>query len=762
VLSPSPNLSDQHITSLAIAPSAPNTIYAGTADGRFWVTTNDGGAWTEIDSGLPVDFFDQVVSIQVDPSNANRVFIVPGRFPTAVFGNAHVWMTTTGGSGGWTDITGNLPAGDWTNGIAVDWRPATPVLYVATARGVYQSADVGVTWSRFGEALPNSPVSDLQLVPGLNVLAASTYGRGVWEIQLGAINRVWTGKGSTPNWTDANNWSGHTAPVAGDNVLFPPNASQTTNQDNFAAGTAFGIIAFQSSGYSISGNSATFSYVDGSAATGNNTCSLGLTLAGAATVLTGGAGTDLTESGAIANGGFNLTLGGGLGQVSFTGSISGTGGLTAADAGGTATFSGPADTYTGATTVLGGALQLGKVGGSVPGTLTISGGMVQLTADNQIASTAAVTVSGPGLLDLNTHSNTIASLTLNAGTVTTETGTLTLGGNVTDTGTSSISGNLALGTAARTFTVNASSTLNVSAVVSGAVGLTKAGTGTLALTAADTYTGGTTLSAGTLAAGNNSALGTGALTITGGTIQATGGPVTLANAVTLGGNFGVAGTAALTFTGAATLTGTRTLTVTNTGLTTFAGNIGQSASGLGLTKAGTGTLVLSGTNSYTGTTTISAGTLQVNGSQAGSAVSVKKGGTLSGTGVVGNVTAVSGGHVAPGVSATQTGILTAASVTLPTGSTFNVQANGTTAGSGYSQLSASGTVNVTGSTLNFTLGFTPSVGAAFTIINNTGAGAIVGTFKGLAEGATFVVNGMTFQITYKGGTGNDVVVTRTA
>jgi hypothetical protein len=38
----------------------------------------------------------------------------------------------------------------------------------------------------------------------------------------------------------------------------------------------------------------------------------------------------------------------------------------------------------------------------------------------------------------------------------------------------------------------------------------------------------------------------------------------------------------------------------------------------------------------------------------------------------------------------------------------------------------------------------------------------VGTFKGLAQNATFVQNGMTFQINYQGGDGNDVVVTRIA
>ena len=85
-----------------------------------------------------------------------------------------------------------------------------------------------------------------------------------------------------------------------------------------------------------------------------------------------------------------------------------------------------------------------------------------------------------------------------------------------------------------------------------------------------------------------------------------------------------------------------------------------------------------------------------------------------------------------------------------------------TPGTGYDQLNVTGTVNLTGSTLNLSLGFTPDVGTVFTLVNNDGVDAVVGTFQGLAEGATVLVNGMTFQISYVGGTGNDVTLTRIA
>ena len=54
----------------------------------------------------------------------------------------------------WTSIKGNLPSFLSLNTIYVDWRGALPRLFVGTNRGVYQSVDLGVTWSKFS---PRSP-----------------------------------------------------------------------------------------------------------------------------------------------------------------------------------------------------------------------------------------------------------------------------------------------------------------------------------------------------------------------------------------------------------------------------------------------------------------------------------------------------------------------------------------------------------------------------------------------------------------------------
>jgi hypothetical protein len=58
--------------------------------------------------------------------------------------------------------------------------------------------------------------------------------------------------------------------------------------------------------------------------------------------------------------------------------------------------------------------------------------------------------------------------------------------------------------------------------------------------------------------------------------------------------------------------------------------------------------------------------------------------------------------------------------------------------------------------------FKPTNGVSFVIIDNDGADPVLGTFAGLPEGTVFGGDGLPFRISYVGGTGNDVVLTRVA
>ncbi|MFN8354743.1 MAG: BspA family leucine-rich repeat surface protein [Spirosomataceae bacterium] len=101
------------------------------------------------------------------------------------------------------------------------------------------------------------------------------------------------------------------------------------------------------------------------------------------------------------------------------------------------------------------------------------------------------------------------------------------------------------------------------------------------------------------------------------------------------------------------------------------------------------------------------------------------------------------------------------------GSDLQITLNGTTLGDGtgstYTQLNVVGGMNLTGVDLFFTGSYVPVLGNTFTIVENDGTDAIVGTFTGLVEGAilpNFRGSGLNARISYVGGTGNnDVVLT---
>jgi autotransporter-associated beta strand protein len=183
-----------------------------------------------------------------------------------------------------------------------------------------------------------------------------------------------------------------------------------------------------------------------------------------------------------------------------------------------------------------------------------------------------------------------------------------------------------------------------------------------------------------------------------------------------------------------------------------------------LIKDGTGVLRLAGANTYSGNTIAASGTLWIDGAQPQSPVRVTSGATLQGTGMLGQV--AFNGILAPGsgsgiLAPANLGILTCGDVGAGGGTgTLQVQMNGLTPGSGYAQVNASGTVNLAGLSLNAFLNFASAVGNQFTIINSSGINPIVGTFTGLREGANCYFGGQQFTISYTGGTGNDVVLTR--
>ena len=178
----------------------------------------------------------------------------------------------------------------------------------------------------------------------------------------------------------------------------------------------------------------------------------------------------------------------------------------------------------------------------------------------------------------------------------------------------------------------------------------------------------------------------------------------------------------------------------------------------GLNKVGLGRMQLSANNTYRGDAFVGGGVLEINGSQPQSRARID-GGRLEGLGTLGNVIFQGGGTIGPGAGV---GILTISNLNAggSGNGSLSVELNGTTPGTSYDQLNVRGTVTLTGMTLGGTLGFPSAIGNQFTIINNDGTDAVIGTFAGVPQNGSVFVGGEKFVVNYSGGTGNDVVITR--
>ncbi len=123
----------------------------------------------------------------------------------------------------------------------------------------------------------------------------------------------------------------------------------------------------------------------------------------------------------------------------------------------------------------------------------------------------------------------------------------------------------------------------------------------------------------------------------------------------------------------------------------------------------------------------------------------------------------SGGTVDPGTTSGP-GILTTSDIIFEhTNSNFDIQLDGTTAGTGYDQLKVNGTVTLNGNLNVDLLTSFASVNDTFTIIDNDETDPIVGTFNGLPESGLVEYGGNIWSISYVGGTdNNDVVLTTTS
>jgi autotransporter-associated beta strand protein len=328
--------------------------------------------------------------------------------------------------------------------------------------------------------------------------------------------------------------------------------------------------------------------------------------------------TTLSGGGAVQLGAQTLILTAASGT--FSGTISGTGGLTLAA--GTETVAG-INSFTGITTITSGTLLVANSAGLAQSAKVVDNAILDISGATNIAgaqSASLQSLSGSGTVVLGNRTlvltnagDTFSGTISGAGGITVSGGTQSLSGANSYTGVTTISGGILAitggGSLAATGTVVDNGTFDISAANGPTVTFASlAGSGTVVLGSNSlNLAGGTGTFSGILT-------GSGGLVISGGTQilsganNYTGGTTIVAGTLQLGD-----GRAVGTILGNVTDNGT--LAFNRTDSFTFSGAISGSG---GIRQIGGGTVILTATNSYTGGTVIAAGTLQIgNGGTTG-------------------------------------------------------------------------------------------------------------------------------------------------
>ena len=167
------------VYALAESPLAKGLLWAGTDDGKLWVTENGGANWADLSANVPVPARGQWIS-RIEPGHAEaKVAYLAVDAHRA--GDYHPLAYRTSDLGRtWQVIAGDLPPDGPVKVVRED--PSNPqVLYAGTELGLFVSFDRGTRWTPIG-GLPTVAVDDILLHPREKDLVAATHGRSLYVL----------------------------------------------------------------------------------------------------------------------------------------------------------------------------------------------------------------------------------------------------------------------------------------------------------------------------------------------------------------------------------------------------------------------------------------------------------------------------------------------------------------------------------------------------------------------------------------------------
>jgi hypothetical protein len=162
----------------AIAPSPirGREVWAGTDDGKIWLTMDEGAHWRDV-TPPSLTAWSKVGIIEASAFDPMTAYAAVDRHRLDDI-RPYIYRTHDGGKS-WESVSDGIPVGAYVNAVRED--PDRPhLLYAGTELGVYVSFDDGDDWQPIQLNLPNTPVRDLAVKR--DALIVATHGRSFWVL----------------------------------------------------------------------------------------------------------------------------------------------------------------------------------------------------------------------------------------------------------------------------------------------------------------------------------------------------------------------------------------------------------------------------------------------------------------------------------------------------------------------------------------------------------------------------------------------------
>ena len=181
------NITHCNIVTLDESPAKEGVLWAGTDDGKVWVTKDGGSNWEDVTLNLQGHQGYWISRVTASNADAGTAYVTSTGIRNDDF-RPFVWKTTDYGKT-WTSLVNNLPY-DESLCVIREHKNNPALLFLGSTKSIYVSFDSGLNWNSLRNNMPGNPVEDMKIQPRENDLIAGTHGRSVWIADISWLQEI--------------------------------------------------------------------------------------------------------------------------------------------------------------------------------------------------------------------------------------------------------------------------------------------------------------------------------------------------------------------------------------------------------------------------------------------------------------------------------------------------------------------------------------------------------------------------------------------